>query len=136
TPATAPAPQPPEAAALAAQAGSEGGHGCCGHAHAAPRPAVEASPEAVHTCPMHPEIRQQGPGTCPKCGMALEPDLPTLESGEDPELVDFRRRFRLSLPLTAATVVLAMFGHRLGWFEMQTQSVIELVLTTPVVLWA
>src|SRR6185503_6113293 len=68
---------------------------------------------ATYTCPMHPEIRQPGPGTCPKCGMALEPEMPSLEEGENPELTDFRRRFRVTLPLTAATVVVAMWGHRL-----------------------
>ncbi|MGH6623936.1 MAG: copper-transporting P-type ATPase, partial [Burkholderiaceae bacterium] len=90
----------------------------------------------IFTCPMHPEIRQDKPGSCPKCGMALEPEMPSLDDGENPELTDFRRRFWWSLPLTVAVFVLAMFGHRLGWFEMVTQSWIELVLTTPVVLWA
>jgi len=85
---------------------------------------------------MHPEIRQPGPGNCPKCGMALEPVLPDLEERENPELVDFRRRFWGTLPLTLVVFVLAMFGHRLGWFAMDTQSWIELALATPVVLWA
>ena len=68
--------------------------------------------------------------------MALEPVLPALGDGDNPELVDFRRRFWWTLPLTAAVFVLAMFGHRLGWFAMATQSWIELVLSLPVVLWA
>jgi P-type Cu+ transporter len=90
----------------------------------------------VYTCPMHPEVRQANPGVCPKCGMALEPELPTLEEGESPELVDFKRRFIWTLPLTVIVTVLAMLGHRLQWFEMATQSWIELVLSLPIVLWA
>jgi P-type Cu+ transporter len=85
---------------------------------------------------MHPEIRQDHPGNCPKCGMTLEPLMPALDEGEDPELTKFRRRFWWTLPLTAAVTLLAMFGHTLGWFEMRVQSWIELVLTLPVVLWA
>lgn len=85
---------------------------------------------------MHPEIRQDHPGNCPKCGMALEPLLPSLEDEENPELTDFRRRFWWTLPLTAVVFVLAMFGHRLGWMEASTQSWVELALSTPVVVWA
>ena len=91
---------------------------------------------AVYTCPMHPEVRQDHPGACPKCGMALEPEMPTLDEGENPELTDFRRRFVWTLPLTIMVTVLAMAGHRLQWFSMSTQSWIELVLTLPIVLWA
>ncbi|MDO9451955.1 MAG: heavy metal translocating P-type ATPase [Stagnimonas sp.] len=108
---------------------------------AAAKPAVAAAPQpeiagAIYTCPMHPEIRQTHPGDCPKCGMALEPEMPTLDEGENPELVDFRRRFFWTLPLTVIVTVLAMAGHRLQWFAMDTQSWIELVLTVPIVLWA
>ena len=85
---------------------------------------------------MHPEIRQDQPGNCPKCGMTLEPLLPELEAEENPELRDFQRRFWWTLPLTLVVTLLAMAGHRLQWFEMATQSWIELVLTLPVVLWA
>ncbi|MCU7372450.1 copper-translocating P-type ATPase [Paucibacter sp. O1-1] len=90
----------------------------------------------LYTCPMHPEIRQDHPGNCPKCGMTLEPVMPDLESDENPELVDFQRRFWWTLPLTVVVTLLAMLGHRLQWFEMATQSWIELVLSLPVVLWA
>ena len=104
------------------------------------QPAVPAAPEATpgttYTCPMHPEIRQQSPGHCPKCGMALEPVLPELEATDNPELVDFQRRFWWTLPLTVIVTVLAMFGHRLGWFDMARQSWIELGLTLPIALWA
>ncbi|KRC26321.1 copper-transporting ATPase [Acidovorax sp. Root219] len=85
---------------------------------------------------MHPEVQQDHPGNCPKCGMSLEPMLPTLEEGENTELVDFRHRFWWTLPLTIVVTVLAMAGHRLQWFEMASQSWIELVLTVPIVLWA
>ena len=100
---------------------------------AAPEPVVAG---AIYTCPMHPEVRQDHPGACPKCGMALEPEMPSLEDGESPELTDFKRRFIWTLPLTIVVTVLAMAGHRLQWFEMATQSWIELVLSLPIVLWA
>jgi P-type Cu+ transporter len=95
-----------------------------------------AAAGAIYTCPMHPEVRQDHPGACPKCGMALEPEMPTLDEGEAPELTDFKRRFTWTLPLTLAVTFLAMAGHRLQWFEMATQSWIELVLSLPIVLWA
>ena len=98
-----------------------------------PEPAVAGT---FYTCPMHPEVRQDRPGACPKCGMALEPEMPALDDGESPELLDFKRRFVWTLPLTVIVTVLAMAGHRLQWFEMATQSWIELVLTLPIVLWA
>ena len=104
--------------------------------HVSPPAPSAAEAGASFTCPMHPEITRDRPGACPKCGMALEPVLPALGDGDNPELVDFRRRFWWTLPLTAAVFVLAMFGHRLGWFAMATQSWIELVLSLPVVLWA
>ncbi|MGK9797824.1 heavy metal-binding domain-containing protein, partial [Salmonella enterica subsp. enterica] len=82
---------------------------------AAPTAAPSAAPDAesgppgtIYTCPMHPEIRQDHPGNCPKCGMALEPLLPDLDETENPELVDFRHRFWWTLPLTVVTTVLAM----------------------------
>jgi Cu+-exporting ATPase len=95
-----------------------------------------APPGAIYTCPMHPEIRQDHPGNCPKCGMTLEPVLPALEGDESPELVAFQRRFWWTLPLTAIVTLLAMLGHRLQWFEMGTQSWFELVLTLPIMFWA
>ena len=110
---------------------------CCGHASTgSTAPAAAVLPGTRYTCPMHPEIEQDHPGTCPKCGMALEPLLPTLDEEESPELTDFRRRFWFTLPLTLSVALLAMSGHRLGWFPMQTQSWIELLLSLPIVLWA
>ena len=106
---------------------------------AIPRPADEQpGPPAgtVYTCPMHPEVRQDHPGNCPKCGMTLEPVLPALDEDENPELAGFRRRFRWTLPLTVIVTLLAMVGHRLRWFDMAVQSWIELLLSVPIVLWA
>lgn len=110
------------------------------HAHHAHRrddstPAAPA-PQAgtLYTCPMHPEVQQDHPGNCPKCGMSLEPMLPSGEEDHS-ELDDLRQRFWWTLPLTVAVSVLAMFGHVLGWFSMATQTWIELVLSLPVVLW-
>jgi len=92
--------------------------------------------ETIYTCPMHPGIRRNAPGNCPICGMALEPLLPGLEDEENPELVNFRRRFWWTLPLTVIVTMLAMFGHRFGWMSPATQSWVELVLSIPIVLWA
>jgi Cu+-exporting ATPase len=109
--------------------------------YAAPAPAAPVAAPApadgtIYTCPMHPEIRQDHPGNCPKCGMTLEPVLPSLEDDENPELIDFQRRFWWTLPLTVIVTVLAMLGHRYGWMAMATQSWVELVLSVPIVLWA
>lgn len=114
------------------------GHKRAGHTHAEQKRSGKPTPApagSIYTCPMHPEIRQDRPGTCPKCGMALEPELPSLDD-DNPELRDFSRRFWWTLPLTAIVFVLAMFGHRLHLMDMVTQSWVELVLTTPVVLLA
>jgi Cu+-exporting ATPase len=101
----------------------------------APRP-VSERPDVIYTCPMHPQIRQVGPGNCPICGMALEPLMPSLDEEENPELVDFSRRFWWALPFTIVVTMLAMFGHRWHWFDPATQNWIELVLAAPVILWA
>ncbi len=104
----------------------------------APTAAIDDAPlpAAIYTCPMHPEIRRDQPGTCPKCGMTLEPLMPALDEDENPELADFSRRFWWTLPLTILSTLLAMVGHRLDWFHGTQQSAIEMVLTTPVMLWA
>ncbi len=91
---------------------------------------------AIYTCPMHPEVRQNHAGSCPKCGMALEPELPSLEDGDSPELVDFRNRFWWSLPLTIIVFSLAMFGHNFHLINPALQSWVEWLLATPVVVWA
>jgi Cu+-exporting ATPase len=102
---------------------------------AAPSPAAATT----YTCPMHPEIRQAGPGSCPICGMALEPETPAAEIGPNPELVDMTRRFWAAVALAVPVAFLDMVapmtslgavvgGQALNW--------IQLVLATPVVLWA
>jgi Cu+-exporting ATPase len=100
--------------------------------------AAEQGPGGVtnYTCPMHPQIRRPAPGNCPICGMALEPEMPAAEEERNPELEDFTRRFWWTLPLTIVGVVLAMGGHRLVPIEPAAMSWVELVLATPVVLWA
>ena len=91
---------------------------------------------AIYTCPMHPEIRQPNPGHCPICGMALEPEMPTLEEEKNPELVDFSRRFWWTLPLTVASVALAMGLSRLIPLGTAAIAWLQLAIATPVVLWA
>ena len=99
-------------------------------------PATVTVAASAYICPMHPEIRQSHPGNCPKCGMALEPELPTFDAEESPELISFKQRFWWTLPLTLVVATLAMVGHRYGWIDMATQSWLELGLSLPVVLWA
>lgn len=97
---------------------------------------TSAAAGTIYTCPMHPEIRQDHAGNCPKCGMTLEPLLPELEEDENPELRDFQRRFWWTLPLTIIVTFLAMAGHRLKWFDMSVQSWVEFALSLPIVIWA
>jgi Cu+-exporting ATPase len=105
--------------------------------HEPPAPAVKTIVTGtIYTCPMHPQIRQVGPGSCPICGMTLEPETPTRDTDENPELKDFRRRFFWTLPLTVIVAVLAMGGHRIHWPNTAMESWIELALSLPIVLWA
>jgi Cu+-exporting ATPase len=85
---------------------------------------------------MHPQIVRDEPGSCPICGMALEPLLPSLDDDENPELADFRRRFWWTLPFSVLALLLAMAGHRLPGLAADTRTWLELVLSAPVVLWA
>jgi len=107
---------------------------------AAAKPAPQPMPAGtIYTCPMHPEIRQVGPGSCPICGMALEPDIVTADSGPNPELADMTRRFWIGLALTLPVLLLEMGGHlshRLMLFAPNTSNWLQFVLATPVVLWA
>ncbi|WP_235961454.1 copper-transporting P-type ATPase [Falsiroseomonas selenitidurans] len=102
--------------------------------------AEAVTPGTIHTCPMHPQIRQPGPGSCPICGMALEPETPSAEGGPNPELVDFTRRFWIGLVLTVPVFLLEMGGHLTGMTHLiggpGIGNWIQLVLATPVVLWA
>jgi len=96
-------------------------------------------PGTIYTCPMHPEVRQVGPGACPKCGMALEPETISADDGPNPELIDFTRRFWVGLVLTLPVFAMEMGGHLFGLrmpFGHQTGAWIQLILATPVVLWA
>jgi len=93
----------------------------------------------IYTCPMHPEIRQVGPGTCPICGMALEPDVVSLDDAPNPELADMARRFWIGAALSVPPVVLEMGGHLVGGHGLIDPTLsnwIQLVFATPVVLWA
>ena len=102
--------------------------------------ATEPVPEGtVYTCPMHPEIRQVGPGSCPICGMALEPELASAQAGPNPELVDFTHRFWIGLALTVPVVILEMglhLGGGHGWISQTLSNWLQLILASPVVLWA
>jgi Cu+-exporting ATPase len=103
----------------------------------APEPELPAG--TIYTCPMHPEIRQVGPGSCPICGMALEPEVASLDTGPNPELADMTRRFWIGGALALPAVVLEMGGHLAGphnWIDPTLSNWIQLVFATPVVLWA
>jgi Cu+-exporting ATPase len=112
------------------------------HAHmpakAKPAPAGDQR-QVEYTCPMHPQVRQMGPGSCPICGMALEPVLATAEQGESPELRDMTRRFWLGTALTVPVFALEMGGHLTNLNHLVGQQIsnwLQLLLATPVVLWA
>ena len=121
--------------------------GCCEKFVADPRRYVGETPVAppqaapagtVYTCPMHPQIRQIGPGACPICGMALEPEAPTAETGPNVELLDMTRRFWIGLALAAPVVAIEMGGHlaKMNWLATPASNWAQLALATPVVLWA
>ncbi|MEQ1695965.1 MAG: heavy metal translocating P-type ATPase [Hyphomicrobiaceae bacterium] len=101
--------------------------------------AVAPAPEGtIYTCPMHPQIRQPGPGSCPICGMALEPETVSADMAANPELADMTRRFWIALALTAPVFVLEMGAHLTNlhqYIGQQTSNWVQLVLATPVVLW-
>jgi Cu+-exporting ATPase len=106
-------------------------------------PDTAGGSDIEYTCPMHPEVVQIGPGTCPICGMALEPKEVTLDDRPDPELIDMKRRFWISAVLTLPIFILAMgemFGSFSRWLDtLPTGRVsalwVQFVLATPVVLW-
>ncbi|NDZ18406.1 copper-translocating P-type ATPase [Variovorax sp. WS11] len=111
------------------------------HRPAATKPTAAVPPgrQVEYTCPMHPQIRQMGPGSCPICGMALEPVLATEDTGESPELRNMTRRFWIGTALTAPVFALEMGGHVVDIHHLVAQQAsnwIQLILGTPVVLWA
>ena len=116
------------------------GGACCHAASAAPAAGSrEALAGASYTCPMHPEVRQVGPGQCPICGMALEPETVTADAGPNAELADMTRRFRIGLALAAPVFALEMGGHLFDLHRFLAPAVsawIQFALSTPVVLWA
>ena len=102
-------------------------------------PSAAAPAGTIYTCPMHPQIRKEGPGNCPICGMALEPETATADSGPNPELIDMTRRFWVGLVLTLPVLALEMGAHVLDlhrWISPTTSNWVQLALATPVVLWA
>lgn len=106
---------------------------------APPDPAPPMAEGTIYTCPMHPQIRQVGPGNCPICGMALEPEMPSADTGPSAEYLDMRRRFWIGLALTVPVFLLEMGGHLVDLHSAiapQTSNWIQLALATPVVLWA
>ncbi|MGA7111564.1 MAG: heavy metal translocating P-type ATPase [Pseudolabrys sp.] len=101
-----------------------------------PEPVAE---DSVYTCPMHPQIRQVGPGSCPICGMALEPELAGSDIGPNPELIDMSRRFWIGIALTVPIFVLEMGSHIAGahsWVDPNLSNYVQFAFATPVVLWA
>ena len=105
---------------------------------AAPRAEPVAAPGAMWTCPMHPEIRRDGPSTCPICGMALEPEEPSLDDAPNPELVNFTRRWWVSAALAVPLLILTMGTEFMGLHlvDPELSPWIQLALTAPIVLWA
>src|SRR5450756_2586041 len=102
-------------------------------------PKAEAPEGTIYTCPMHPQIRQVGPGSCPIRGMALEPEVASLDAPPNAELADMTRRFWIGGALTLPAVVLEMGGHLVGghgWVDQTLSNWIQLAFATPVVLWA
>ena len=103
-----------------------------------PRTDPIAAPSAIWTCPMHAQIRQPGPGICPICGMALEPEAPSLNDAPNPELVDFTRRWWVSAVLAVPLLILTM-GNDLFGLHLIDSAIspwIQLALAAPIVLWA
>ena len=98
---------------------------------------VSVPPGTIYTCPMHPQIRQEGPGACPICGMALEPEMPSADTGPNPELADMAKRFWVGLVLTIPVMVLEMSGHfGLHFMSPALSNFYQFAFATPVVLWA
>ncbi|WP_296577559.1 heavy metal translocating P-type ATPase [Phreatobacter sp.] len=103
------------------------------------KPTAPTPVGTIYTCPMHPQVRQVGPGNCPICGMALEPEIASADAGPNPELADFTRRFWIGAALTIPVFALEMGGHLTGLTHaigQQTSNWLQFLFATPVVLWA
>ncbi len=119
--------------------------GSCHHAkldakHEAPHKIASGGADVIYTCPMHPQIRQKGPGNCPICGMALEPEKVSLDTGPDPELIDMTHRFWVSAVLSLPLALFVMGAHLIPnlpheWLNSQVSHWIQMLVATPVVLW-
>ncbi len=135
------APQPAPEVPAAEKHGS-----CCHHKHehgSAPKPAahIAAGDDVAYICPMHPQVRQKEPGNCPICGMALEPETLSLDDTPDPELVDMTRRFWVAAVLSVPLALAVMGAHLIpgishGFLDSPLSRWIQLLVATPVVLWA
>ncbi|HYJ34998.1 MAG TPA: HAD-IC family P-type ATPase, partial [Rhizomicrobium sp.] len=122
-------------------------HSCCrpdqhpqhhDHNREAPKRAAAGNPDVIYTCPMHPQIRQQGPGFCPICGMALEPLVATVEPAANAELIDMTRRFWIALVLSLPVIALGMLAELLGLnheIDPAVSAWVQFGFATPVVLW-
>lgn len=125
------------------QESHHGGH-CSHHKHQpAEAPATAASEKVgvIYTCPMHPQVRQKQPGNCPICGMALEPETVSLDEGPDPELIDMTRRFWVAAVLSFPLALVVMGAHLIPgssheFLDSQLSKWIQMLMATPVVLWA
>ncbi len=136
---------PPASADNIAKRAEHAHHQHASHGHTQGHQAVVGTspivgdPGTEYTCPMHPQVRQMGPGSCPICGMALEPVVATAQTGDSPELRDMTRRFWVGLALTTPVFALEMGGHLVNLHHLiaqQTSNWVQLVVATPVVLWA
>ncbi len=125
------------------QESHHGGH-CSHHKHQPAEAPATATPEkagVIYTCPMHPQVRQKQPGNCPICGMALEPETVSLDEGPDPELVDMTRRFWVAAVLSFPLALVVMGAHLIPglsheFLDSQLSKWIQMLMATPVVLWA
>lgn len=112
---------------------------CCSHHPAHASKEIPASGNAIYVCPMHPKVRQIVPGSCPICGMALEPETLSAEEQKNPELIDMSQRFKIALALTLPVFFLEMGGHLFNIHKFIMPDIsnwIQFTLATPVVLWA
>ncbi|MGQ3213771.1 copper-transporting P-type ATPase [Shinella sp.] len=115
------------------------GHGAQATLVAQKSSVTDQTEGVIYTCPMHPQVKQIGPGNCPICGMTLEPEAVTTDTGPSAEYLDMKRRFWIGLVLSVPVLMLEMGGHLTNLHMVlgaQTSNWIQLVLATPVVLWA